>query len=145
MANTDVIGTVLGTATFPVERGKIAEFAAAVLAGDEPAYRDPETPGGIVAPPTFTQTLACWQTAGSEGMPDMGIDFLRVVHGEQEMELLEPIHVGDTLTATSTISDVYPKTNSRGQEMWFLVLENRFTNQHGRDVAFSRMTLIETP
>jgi len=145
MANRDAIGTQVGTVTFPVERGKVNEFAAAVLAGDESAYTDPGTPGGIVAPPTFLQTVACWEPPGGPRFPDLGIDFLRIVHGEQEFELLEPIHVGDTLTATSVISDVYPKTNSRGQELWFVILEMRFKNQDDRDVAFSRMTLIETP
>jgi len=145
MANPDVIGKVLATVTFPVERGKIREFASAVLSGDVAQYTDPDTPGGIIAPPTFTQTLALWESGDSMLSPDLGLDFFRVVHGEQEMELLEPIRAGDTLTATSTITDVYSKENSRGQELSFLVIEVRFTNQHGRDAALSRMTLIETP
>lgn len=144
MANREAIGTVLGTVTFPVERGKIREFAQSVLA-DDAAYLDPDTPGGIVAPPTFLQTLACWEPPGGPTFPDLGIDFLRVMHGEQEFDYLAPIHAGDMLTATSTVSDIYDKTNSRGETLWFLVFENRFVNQDGTEVARSRMVLIETP
>lgn len=144
VANKDAIGAVLGTVTFPVERGKIREFSKAVLA-DDPAYLDPAVPGGIVAPPTFLLTLANWEPEGGPSLPDLGVDFLRVVHGEQEFDYLAPIHAGDELTATSLVTDVYDKTNSRGETLAFVVLENRFVNQDGVEVARSRMVLIETP
>lgn len=144
VANKSAIGTVLGTVTFPVERGKVKEMAQAVLA-DDPAYLDPDTPGGLLAPPTFLQTIAWWEPPGGPAFPDLGIDFLRIMHGEQEFDYLAPIHVGDELTATSVVADIYDKTNSRGQTLWFLVFENRFANQDGVDVARSRMVLIETP
>ena len=144
-AKTEVIGTELGSVTFPVERGKIAEFARAVLADDHAAYFDPDRDGGIIAPPTFTQTIAFWERPEPDApIPDFGLDFTRVVHGEQEFEYLAPIHAGDTLTATSRISDVYERETSKGV-MSFVAFENRYVNQDGETVAISRMILLEPP
>lgn len=143
MANTEAVGTVIGEVTFPVELGKVRELARAVLA-DNPEY-DRNAEGGPVAPPTFLQTLSLWEPEDGPNMPDLGLDYLRVLHGEQEFEYFAPIRVGDVLTATSRVADVYSKASSRGGELSFVVFENEFRNQEGEKVAISRMTLVEPP
>ena len=53
-------------------------------------------------PVTFLQTVAHWDDG--RGRPRLPFDLKRVLHGEQEFELLAPIHAGDVLTAVSRSS-----------------------------------------
>ena len=56
--------------------------------------------GGIVAPPSFAATFAIEPFAAACGDPALGIDVVRLVHGEQAFELGGPIRPGDVLTTT---------------------------------------------
>ena len=75
------------TPPYEVGREKIREFAEAI--GDaNPAYRDPEAARAlghpdVIAPPTFGIVLS--MTAGRQVIadPELGLDYSRVVHGEQ--------------------------------------------------------------
>jgi len=138
--NENLKGASLGTTTFPVERGKVREFASAIF-DDNPVYVDEETP---LAPPTFTMTSQFWPATLDGPMPDLGIDFARVVHGEQEFEYIEPIRAGDVLTGEIKVADAYSKEGKRGGTLTFVVLETRFTNQHGKEAVVARATIIET-
>jgi hypothetical protein len=135
-----IIGVGLGRVTFPVERGKVREFATAIL-DDNPLYLDEEAPP---APPTFTMTQQLWPSTFDEPPADLGINFALVVHGEQEFEYLEPVRAGDVLTGETRVADVYTKEGKRGGTLTFLVLETRFSNQHGKEAVVARATLIET-
>lgn len=147
-ADTRLIGYEVGTTgSFPVERGKIHEFATALL-DDNPVFHDPtyaaSSPfGGIPAPPTFTMVQQHWGAA-MENVPDVGLDFSRVLHGGQEFEYLKPIMAGDTLTGHGRIADIYEKAGKRGGTMTFVILEIEFTNQRNEKVATSRTVVIET-
>ncbi len=134
------IGASLGTVTFPVERGKVREFAAAIM-DDNPAYQDDK---GAPIPPTFTMTQQLWPTTFDGAAPDLSLDFSLVLHGEQEFEYLAPVHAGDVLTGETKIADVYTKEGKRGGTLTFVVLETKFTNQDDRDVVIARNVLIET-
>ena len=135
-----IIGASLGKVTFPVERGKIREFATAIL-DDNPLYLEEEAPP---APATFTMTQLFWPSVFDEPPPDLGINFALVVHGEQEFEYLEPVQAGDTLTGETRVADVYTKEGKRGGTLAFVVLETRFSNQHGKEAVVARNVLIQT-
>jgi N-terminal half of MaoC dehydratase len=139
MADGSIIGTELGATTFPVERGKIREFATAIL-DDHPQYQS-EAPQ---APPTFTMTTAFWPRQADAPVPDLGLNYARVLHGEQEYEYLQPVKAGDTLTGRSRISDVYEKEGKRGGTMKFVVFETTFTNQRGEPAVVARQVIVET-
>lgn len=147
-AKKELIGYDIGVlGSFPVERGKIHEFATALL-DDNPIYHDPEYAsrtsfGGVLAPPTFTMVMAHFLPPPSN-VPDLGLDPTRILHGEQEFEYYLPILAGDVLTARTRISDIYEKEGKRGGTLTFVVFETEFTNQRGQKVAVSRMTVIET-
>ena len=67
-----------------------------------------------------------------------GFDMRRILHGEQEFELLKPILVGDTLTGVSKVADIIEKEGGRGGKMTMLLMETEYTNQRerkGRDRA----------
>lgn len=95
---------------YEVSREKIREFADAV--GDpNPVYRDPQAAGaqgypGVIAPPTFPIVLS-YQAAGAAITdPELGLDFSRVVHGEQRFAYQRPIVAGDVLTVTTVIEAI---------------------------------------
>jgi hydroxyacyl-ACP dehydratase HTD2-like protein with hotdog domain len=134
------IGASLGIVTFPVERGKVREFAAAIM-DDNPAYQDEK---GAPIPPTFTMTQQLWPTTFDGAPPDLSLDFSMVLHGEQEFEYLAPVNAGDVLTGETKIADVYTKEGKRGGTLTFVILETRYANQDGREVIVARNTIIET-
>jgi acyl dehydratase len=98
------------TAPYEVGREKIREFADAI--GDpNPAYRDPDAAKGlghpdVIAPPTFA--IIVTSRAGHQVImdPELGVDYSRVVHGEQRFEHVRPIHAGDALTVVVTVQDI---------------------------------------
>lgn len=98
------------TAPYEVGREKIREFADAI--GDpNPVYRDPEAARAlghpdVIAPPTFGIVLTL--RAGHQVImdPDFGIDYSRVVHGEQRFEHVRPIRPGDVLRVVVTVDGV---------------------------------------
>jgi acyl dehydratase len=124
-----------------VERGKIAEFARAVL-NESDAHSKPDA----IASPTFPQTLSFWRMRANRPreVGRSGMDMRRVLHGEQEFEYVRPLRAGDVLTATSHVKDEYEKEGKRGGTMRFVVSETVFKDQNGEIVAYSRGTTIVT-
>jgi peroxisomal enoyl-CoA hydratase 2 len=131
--------------TMPIEWSKVREFARAIK-DHNPLYFDLELArkecGGIPVPPTFLQVAAFWQD--DESMPSLHFDLRRILHGEQEFEFDKPILVGDVLTGTARVADIYEREGGRGGKMTFLVMEIEYKNQKGDKVAVARSTLVET-
>jgi acyl dehydratase len=129
------------TVPYLVGREKVREFARAVGATD-PLNLDVDAAVAagypdVVAPPTFAvvvqeQTLA--QLLGDESA---GVDFSRVVHGEQRFRFSRPIVAGDLLTATMTVTDV--KTLG-GNAM--VTSESAVRDRHGQHVVTAISTLV---
>ncbi len=146
MPSKDMIGRVLSTGSAAVTAEHVAAFARAL--GDEnPLYVDAAAAahgpfGGIVAPPTYpiafmTQAMA----GGMDAFLELGLDFMTLVHGEQEFEYVRPIRAGETLTLTGRIADVYEKAGSSGT-LDFVVLETEACDRAGEPVFYSRNVLI---
>lgn len=98
------------TPPYLVGREKVREFAAAVLATDpisfDVAAAQAAGHADLVAPPTFpvvVQQLTLDQLLAD---PEAGIDFSRVVHGDQRFTFSRPVIAGDELTATLTVTAV---------------------------------------
>ena len=143
MVDKSIIGTEMGGATMVVERGKVMEFARAIL-DDNPAYLADDP----AVPLTYTMASAHWPppTGGGGGakLQSLGLNLLKILHAGQEYEYLGEIKVGDTLTSRSVISDVYEKDGKAGGKMIFVVSENTFSNQRGEDVLLARTILVQT-
>ena len=60
----------------------------------------------VIAPPTFPILVTI--PAGHQAVldPSVGIDYSRVVHGEQRFVHVRPVQAGDVLVVDVTISDV---------------------------------------
>ena len=102
--------TYPATPPYAVGREKIREFAQAVGAddvvhGDQTAarsrgYRD------VIAPPTFAAVIAQQCDRQLVLDPEAGIDFARVVHGEQRFVHHRPITAGDEIVGVLTVDSV---------------------------------------
>lgn len=98
------------TAPYEVGREKIREFAEAV--GDaNPAYTDPEAAKAlghpdVIAPPTFVFAIAFRAAGEVIADPQLGLDYSRVVHGDQKFAYSRPVRAGDRLSVTSTIESI---------------------------------------
>ncbi|SOX56975.1 MULTISPECIES: FAS1-like dehydratase domain-containing protein [Mycobacterium simiae complex] len=121
-----------------VERGKIAEFAEAMMC-DDPAYRGPDA----IIPPTFLTTGGRWAPAGAR--VDVGFERKRLLHGEQEYTFhAAPPAAGDVLIAQERIVDRYSKPGKRGGTMRFATVVTEYRNEQGALVAEAKATFIET-
>jgi hydroxyacyl-ACP dehydratase HTD2-like protein with hotdog domain len=63
------------------------------------------------------------------------------LNGGNRFEYFEPVKVGDRITATGRIADVYEKTGGSGN-LLFIIVETDYQNQDGRTVARLRGTTI---
>jgi len=98
------------TAPYEVGREKIREFAEA-LNDPNPVYRDRAAAQAlgypdVVAPPTFAIVLTLPAGGQVTQDPELGIDYSRVVHGEQRFVNHRPIVAGDVLQVTVTVEDI---------------------------------------
>jgi acyl dehydratase len=130
-----MIGRVLSTGSATVSAEHVAGFAAA-LGDANPEY-------ATLAPPTYpiafmTQAMS----GGMETFLELGLNFMTLVHGEQEFEYVRPVRVGETLTLTGRIADIYDKTNSSGAVLDFVVMETEGADEAGKPVFYSRNVLI---
>ena len=120
-----------------VERGKIAEFAEAMLC-DDPSYRGP----AAIIPPTFLTTGGRWAPTGVR--VDVGFDRKRLLHGEQEYTFHGDLPcAGDVLTAQERIVDRFEKPGKRGGAMRFATVVTEYRDTAGTLVAEAKATLIE--
>ncbi|MDG4806298.1 MaoC family dehydratase N-terminal domain-containing protein [Micromonospora sp. WMMD1120] len=98
------------TAPYQVGREKIREFATAIGATD-PAHHDPDAAKAlghpdVVAPPTFPFVITMAASRQIIEDPALGVDYSRVVHGDQRFAYTRPVVAGDELVCTNTIEDV---------------------------------------
>jgi len=124
-----------------VGREKIREFAAATHVTD-PQHTDVEVARGrgyadIVAPPTFPIVIQEKTLAQLLAHPESGIDFSRVVHGDQKFEYSRPIVAGDELIATLSVT----KVQSLGAHS-MVTSESVMTTVAGEHVVTASSTLV---
>ena len=140
--NPDLQGRAFApTAPYLVGREKIREFARAVFS-TSPINHDPEAAraagyADIVAPPTFPVVVQEATLAQLLAEPDGGIDFGRVVHGEQRFSYTRPVVAGDELTATLAVTSI--KTLG-GNAM--ITAESTIVDGAGAHVVTATSTLV---
>ncbi|MFL6163402.1 MAG: MaoC family dehydratase N-terminal domain-containing protein [Jatrophihabitantaceae bacterium] len=98
------------TAPYEVGREKIREFADAI--GDSnPIYRDRAAAralgySDVIAPPTFPIVVSMRASHQVIRDPALGLDYSKVVHGEQQFQYQRPIQAGDVLQVRSTVESI---------------------------------------
>lgn len=96
--------------TYQVGVEKVREFADAIgdanpLCHDRAAARAAGYPD-LVAPPTFAIAVLARAQDAVLFEPALGLDFSRVVHGDQRFVYTRPILAGDTLSCTVVIESI---------------------------------------
>lgn len=93
MLNPEAIGrTFVGAELVSVRQSEIDAFAAVI--GESQ---------GLSAPPTFAIRLALAHSQIILSDPQVGIEWNRVVHGDQKFVIQRPLIAGDNLRCSSTI------------------------------------------
>jgi hypothetical protein len=93
MISPDSIGrTFAGSDLATVTQSEIDAFCAVIGESDT-----------TIAPPTFSIRITLEQSQKILSDPAIGLDWTRVVHGDQRFEIKSPIKAGDSFTYTSTI------------------------------------------
>ncbi|EAQ00197.1 hypothetical protein JNB_08499 [Janibacter sp. HTCC2649] len=95
---------------YAVSAAQIAAFADAVGSAD-PVHHDAEVAraaghADVIAPPTYAVSIAQQCDRAYILDPEAGIDYSRVVHGEQRFVHHRPITAGDELTGVLTVDSV---------------------------------------
>jgi acyl dehydratase len=93
MLNPDSVGrTFAGVDVITVTQEEINSFAAVI--GEK---------NMSVAPPTFSIRISLREFENILTKPEIGLDWTRLVHGDQKFEIFRPIVAGDSLTTSATI------------------------------------------
>ncbi len=127
--------------TYQVGREKIQEFAEAI--GDDNAvYRDPGAARAcgytdVIAPPTFAIILALRAQQALISDPDLGLDYSRMVHGDQSFTHHRPIRAGDELAAALHVDGV---RTMGGNDL--LTVRCEITDGKGDPVTTARSMLV---
>jgi hypothetical protein len=123
------IGVAAPPAEATVEAGHLRRFVEAI--GDpNPRWKDEVPPTFLIALAPVSLHLAEAEAYGKGWL-----------NGGNRFEYFEPIKVGDRITATGRVADVYEKTGGSGS-LLFIIFETDYVNQHGRTVAKLRGTAI---
>ncbi len=139
--NQALVGKQYPPVRYEVGREKLREFARAVGETD-PVYHDEQAARAaghpdLPAVPTFPVVVSLRAGNLVYADPELGLDYSRVVHGEQEFTYDRPVRAGDRLVATGRIADVQVKGSHE-----VLVVETRITTEAGEPVCTARSTLI---
>lgn len=93
MINPDSVGrTYTGAKSTTISQSEITQFAQVFGESDF-----------SVATPTFSIRVSLDQLQVILTDPEVGINWERVVHGDQKFEIIRPIVAGDVLTCDATI------------------------------------------
>jgi len=140
--NEDFVGREYPpTQPYAVGSAKIREFAEAVGSTDPVhvdravaqarGYRD------VIAPPTFAVLISMQCDGQLVRDPEAGIDYSRVVHGEQKFIHHRPIVAGDRLVAVLTVDSI---RGAAGHSM--IVLRSDIATEDGEPVCTALGTIV---
>lgn len=137
------IGHELPASVLPIERSRLQFFAKAIgeidaVYTDTSAARDAGYPD-LPAPPTFLFAAELDSGAVDRLLEDLQIPLAKLLHGEQSFNYHRPACVGDTVTVSSKITDIYDKKKGA---LEFVVKTSRAVNQQGELVAELRTVLV---
>ena len=137
---------------YHVTKKDIRRFAQAID-DPNPLYVDEEYAketryGHIIAPPLFCHAFAYDDVPviqlREDGLPkeiEVPLPTKRALGGGSSFEVGEPVRAGDVITVRKKIMDIYKKTGKSG-DLYFVVIDNTYTNQNGEMVAHEKATYI---
>lgn len=129
------------TSVYQVSRAKISEFATAIgdtspLSHDVDAARVAGYPD-VIAPPTFLTILNIGAIDAIIGDPELGLDYTRMVHGDQSFSYRRPVRAGDELAVTTYVEDIFVRMGND-----FLNVRAEIADANGELVCTGRAQLV---
>jgi acyl-CoA thioesterase FadM len=91
----------------------------------------------VIAPPTFAIVVSLEAANAALFDPELGLDFARVVHGEQTFSYARPICAGDELVVTTVIENI---RSMAGNDM--ITTKGTITTVAGELVATATSMLV---
>ena len=143
MLDRQYIGHTMPKFSVPVEKGRLRFFAKAIgqtdsVYTDEAAAQAAGHPG-LPVPPTFFFCLEMESPDPAAIRNLLGLDYRRLLHGEQGFTYHRMAYAGDELSFEQRIEDIYDK---KGGALEFVVRKTRVTNQRGEHVADLRTVTV---
>ena len=143
MIDRSFIGHTLPAFDVRVEAGRLRFFAKATgqtdpLYVDEDAARAAGLPG-LLVPPTFLVCLEMDAPDPAAIRNLLGMDYRKLLHGEQQFTYHAPAHAGDMLRFEQRIEDIYDK---KGGALEFVVRRTQVHNQNDVRVAELRTVTV---
>ncbi|MBL9038188.1 MAG: MaoC family dehydratase N-terminal domain-containing protein [Archangium sp.] len=154
--NPAFIGRTYGPFIYEVGAEKLREFAYAVGGtvpsvgfmsqgapkGQLPILNDRDfgaksEHGSIIAMPNFAVVFSITPFGKACADPELGINMLYLVHGEQSFEWFEVIKPGDVMTTTGVITAITTKNDKD-----FLTVDTESRNQRGAMVVKGTWTAV---
>jgi acyl dehydratase len=143
MIDRQYIGHAMPSFEVLVEKGRLHFFAKATgqtdpVYWDEVAARAAGHPA-LPVPPTF---LFCLEMASPDPAAIrhlLGMDYRRLLHGEQGFTYHSLAYAGDVLRFEQLIEDIYDK---KGGALEFVLRKTRVTKQRGQPVADLRTVTV---
>lgn len=143
MIDRQYIGHAMPPYSVRVEPGRLRFFAKAT-GQDDPVYSDEAAARAaghpaLPVPPTFLFCLEMESPDPAAIRNLLGMDYRRLLHGEQQFTYHGMAYAGDMLTFSQQIEDIYDKKNGA---LEFVVRKTRVTNQHQALVAELRCVTV---
>jgi acyl dehydratase len=91
----------------------------------------------VIAPPTFPFVITYRAAAQVVQDPELGLDFTRVVHGDQRFVYTRPVRAGDRLSVTCVIDSI---KSLAGNDI--LSVRGEVADESGEHVVTAHMTLV---
>ena len=144
MLDRQYIGHTMPKFSVTVEKGRLRFFAKAIGETD-PVYTDEavaQAAGhpGLPVPPTFLFCLEMESPDPAAIRNLLGLDYRRLLHGEQGFTYHRMAYAGDVLSFEQRIEDIYDK---KGGALDFVLRKTRVTNQRGEHVADLRTVTVQ--
>ena len=145
-AGPSLVGTVVDTARFDVERGKIREFAHATGAADlvHTDPREAQARGHADMLATATHVVVSGHYRDQRAVvAALGLDLRRIVVGSTAWEYARPLRAGDTLSGTRRVAGDEIRVGRRGGTMRLVTLETEYVDSDGVVAVRQLEVLIE--
>jgi len=92
----------------------------------------------VVAPPTFPVIVTMGSSQQFIEDPELGLDYSRVVHGDQKFTYVRPVVAGDSLICRNTIEEI---TSRGGHD--FLTTRTDVVTEAGEPVLTAWSKLVQ--
>lgn len=143
MIDRSLIGLEMEPLTVAAETGRLRFFARAIgetdpVFVDEDAAKAAGHPS-LPLPPTFLFSMELDGLEPFAFFHRLGIDFTRLLHGEQSFTYHRPAHAGEKLTFAARVADIFDK---KGGALEFVVRETKVTDAAGAPVADLTTVLV---